>query len=424
MQKPTSDGSLGGGVVLTVNARTSDQALHTGCGSERRRSDFGELADALGADVVDWDVADRSRFWRLLYRRLGFGPVAAATVFLRRRRYEAVWCFTEVEGLLLSLLFKLFRTRRVLFLIGIETLSPKALFLMKRLGVWTHFTAILPTSSFQAAELCRAGIPAEKVIVLPYQVDCEYFSPRARERGSPVELGRPYIVAAGLESRDYGTLIAAVDGLDADLKIAADSLWSGRERPAVEASPPKVTVGSYAYDELRDLYAGAALAVVPLDESPYQHGITALQEAMAMGLPVIVTRTAGQSDVVIDRRKVLRVDPGRGTRGGFAELFAPDRPDLQEPNGLYVGVGDVATLRDAIRYLLSDADIAAALGRQARRFAEEVLSIEMFVERATLLLTAARNGEQVSAELLSGTTLSAWAAARTAGGELSRGGRR
>jgi glycosyltransferase involved in cell wall biosynthesis len=406
---PMSGGDGKWPVVLAVNARAGDRELHGGGGRDQRRSDFTELAAALGADVVDWDTADRSWFWRILRKRFGFGPVAAAIIFARRRSYAAAWCFTEIEGLLLALLFKIFRIRRVLFIIGIEVLSPKAIFLMKHLRIWTHFTAILPTSSYQAGELCRrAGVPPDKVIVLPYQVDCGYFAPRtpparAADLGQGNGAARPYVVAAGLESRDYATLISAVEGLDADVKIAADSLWSGRKRPAIEAAPPRTTVGSYRYAELRELYAGAALAVVPLHEAPYQHGITALQEAMAMGLPVIVTRTAGQSDVVIDRRKVLRAAPQLQTDGGFAQRYAPARPDLQECNGFYVGVGDVETLRETIRYLLGEPELAAAVGRQARRFAEEVLSIDWFVARAVRLVTAACNGERICADILTGT---------------------
>jgi glycosyltransferase involved in cell wall biosynthesis len=389
-------------VVITVNARAADRDLHGGTDNAiGRRTDFAELAAALGADIVDWDVADQTWVWRMLRRRLGFGPVAAGLVFLRSRRYDAVWCFTEVEGLLLALLFKLFRIRRVLFVIGIETLSPKTLFLIKRLRVWTHFTAILPTSSYQAAELRRiVALPAEKVIVLPYQVDCDYFAPCAER---PPQSGTPYVVAVGLESRDYATLTAAMDGVDAHLKIAAASLWSGRKGQSIEPRPPQLTVGSYNYAELRDLYDGAALAVVPLRESPYQHGITALQEAMAMSLPVIVTRTTGQSDVVVDRRSVLRTNPALATRGGFGAMFAAHRPDLQESNGFYVGTGDVETLRNTINYLLAERDVAVGLGRRARRFAQDALSIELFVERCVRLISAACDGKRVSSEILAGT---------------------
>lgn len=387
--------------VLTVNARVADRELHGGgARGNRRRTDFETLQAALSADSVDWDAVDSNKIWRALHRGFGFAPVAAAQVFLRRNRYEAVWCFTEVEGLLLAFLFKLFRIRRALFMIGIETLSPKVIFLLRWLRVWTHFTAILPTSTHQAAELRRrTSIPDNKVIVLPYQVDCRYFS---REPNSAEKARERYIVAAGLESRDYPTLIEAVADLDVQLIIAAASHWSGRGSP-ITGVAPKITVGSYTYSELRRIYAGAALAVVPLHESPYQHGITALQEAMAMGLPVIVTRTTGQSDVVIDRRKALRSNPELQTQGGFARALAPDRLDLQESNGLYVGVGDVATLRRTIHYLLEQRDVALQLGMQAQLFAREMLSVELFVERAVRLVKAAREGDVIYPNILSGT---------------------
>jgi glycosyltransferase involved in cell wall biosynthesis len=390
-------------ILLTVNASTADSTLHGGGGrSGRRRTDFEALAEALDADVLDWDTADRSKFWNFLRRKVGFGPVAAALVFLHQRDYDVIWCFSEIEGLLLAFLFKLFRIRRVLFFIGTETLSFKSLFLLRWIRVWTHFTAILPTNSHQASELQRtARVPRTKIAVLPYQVDCKYFSVSSRPEQ---KTSAPYVVAVGLEGRDYSTLIEAVRGLDTELIIVAASHWSGRKNPLPADIPENVTIAShtYTYAELRRLYSGATLAVVPLHESPYQKGITALQEAMAMGLPVIVTRTKGQSDVVIDRRKILRSDPTLETQGGFARLLAPDRPDLQKSNGLYVGVGDITAMRRGIRYLLEEPDVANDLGAQGRRFAQEMLSLELFVERAVRLVTAGCDGQIICPEILSG----------------------
>ena len=175
-------------------------------------------------------------------------------------------------------------------------------------------------------------------------------------------------------------MIKAVTGLSVDLSIAASSLWSGDSAKFPANIPANVTVGSRDYRQLRDLYAKASLAVVPLKDSPYQHGITAIQEAMAMGLPVIVTRTKGQSDVVIDRRRWLRSNPARQTHVGFAQMFRPDTIELRESNGFYVGVGDVAELRKCISYLLKHRDVATSLGSNAQRFAREILSVELFVK--------------------------------------------
>lgn len=336
--------------------------------------------------MVDWGVVDQTWLGRAMRRRFGFGPVAALLVFITRRRYDVIWCFTEIEGLLLALLFKMFRVRKTLFLIAVEPLSSKSLLFLLKLRVWTHFTAILPTNTYQSTELVRRGLPAEKVVVLPYQVDCQYFT---KTIGKPLESGRPLVVAVGLESRDYSTLMKAVTGLEVDVFVAAASLWSGDSAEFSASIPPNVTLGKCSYQELKELYSRATLAVIPLRESPYQHGITAIQEAMAMGLPVVVTRTRGQSDVVIDRRRVLRSNPELSTSGGFSRLFQANNSELHPSNGFYVGPGDDVELKKCIRYLVEHRDFAAELGANGQRFAREVLSVECFVERAANLIAAA-----------------------------------
>jgi glycosyltransferase involved in cell wall biosynthesis len=386
-------------VVLTVNARVTDQNLHSGGDdNDRRRTDFQELASALNATVIDWDRTDRTWIGRMIRKRFGFGLVAALLVFVSRKRYDLIWCFTEVEGLLLALLFKLFRIRKTLFFIAVVPVSPKSMFFMKHLRVWTHFTAILPTNTYQANELVRtAKVPADKVVILPYQVDCRYFTKTGNE-AIPHE--RPLVVAVGLESRDYSTLIRAVTGLNIDVFIAAASLWSGDNAKFSPDIPTNVTLGSCGYKELRDLYARAAVAVVPLYESPYQHGITAIQEAMAMGLPVVVTRTIGQGDVVIDRRRTLRGHSAVRTQGNFAQMFRSDSAALQQSNGFYVSSGDAEELRKCICYLLKHREVAASLGAQGQLVAREVLSIELFVKRAERLVAAVHSGQRIHSEIL------------------------
>jgi glycosyltransferase involved in cell wall biosynthesis len=385
-------------VVLTVNTIASDATAHAGEGRLRRRTDFGALRASFDADVVDWNSVDSSRFLARVRQRFGFGPAAALLVFQRRQQYDVVWCFSEIEGMILAFLFKVFRVRKGLCIIGIELLSSKVIFFLKWLRVWTHFSVVLPTSTNQASRVVAlARVPRHKVVVLPYQVDCNFFSPDAP--AGPPKPGR-YIVAAGLESRDYGTLFEAVRGLDVDVRIAAASVWAGRPHSWSAADvPSNVHIASYTYTELKQLYAGAVIAVVPLHETPYQHGITALQEAMAMALPVIVTRTEGQSDVVVDRRRFLRSRPERSTLGNFGRLT---QPQMQRANGMYVGVGDAEALGRSIEYLLENEGVAQLLGTQAALMAKSVLSIERFVERARSIVEAVWNGQLVSDQLIWG----------------------
>ncbi len=380
--------------VVLVQADAADSVTHGVVAG--RRTDFGEMQRALGADVVDHVAVDDDRIGRVA-RRLAHYPAALAVVaFRRRRRYDVFWCLSEVDGLILALLFKLARFHRPIFMIGIEAANPKVTFLLRRVRLARYVTAILTTSTPQTDHLVtRLGLPPGQVFVLPYQVDTEFF---AASRAAPSsDTARPYIVAAGLESRDYGTLVEAVRSLDIDVVIAAASHWAGRPaRFSLDDLPANVTVTSADYTGLRDLYAGARFVVAPLHEAEYQHGITSIQEAMAMGKAVVVTRTLGQGDAVADRRRVLRAIPSRSTAGTFARLFAPDDVDLHGPTGLYVRPDSPDDLRRAIEYLLAHVDVADDMGRRGRRVAEAVLSLDQFVARVARLTRAASEGRPVS----------------------------
>jgi glycosyltransferase involved in cell wall biosynthesis len=382
--------------VVLVQTNVSDKVLHGGALSGvSRRTDFGEMERVLDADMIDHAVVDRDRVGRVVRRLVHYPAALAVVAFRRRRRYDVFWCLSEVDGLILALLFKFAGFHRPILMIGIEASSPKATFLLRRLGLHRYVTALLTTSTPQTDHLvAHLGLPPEKVFVLPYQVDTEFF---AISHATPRRGARPYIVAAGLESRDYDSLVEAVRDLPVDVVIAAASHWAGRSaRFQLDALPPNVTVTSVDYEGLRDLYAGARLVVAPLHEAEYQHGITSIQEAMAMGRALVVTRTLGQGDAVADRRRVLRAVPSRSTAGTFARLFAPDDVDLHGSTGIYVPPSAPGELRCAIRYLLEHPDVAAEMGERGRRVAENVLSLDQFLARVVRLNRAAYEGRPVS----------------------------
>jgi glycosyltransferase involved in cell wall biosynthesis len=104
--------------------------------------------------------------------------------------------------------------------------------------------------------------------------------------------------------------------------------------------------------ELRDLYASARFAVLPLEDVESDCGVTALTEAMAMGKAVILTRTRGQIDVIED-----------GVQG------------------MYVRPHDPQALRAAIEYLLAHPEEADRMGRAGRALAEERHTLTGFVEQ-------------------------------------------
>jgi glycosyltransferase involved in cell wall biosynthesis len=195
-------------------------------------------------------------------------------------------------------------------------------------------------------ELC---LPESKLHLIPFHADHRFYRPIQAEENSPQRM----ICSAGLEWRDYPTLIEAVRGMDVEVRLAAASPWSKhRNETADRQLPPNVSARRYEYRELRQLYAESRFVVAPLYDNDFQAGITTILEAMAMGRAVIATRTAGQIDTIED---------------GL--------------NGLYVPPGDVAGWRSAIRRLLESPREAAKLGTKAREDIEERMTLGHWVDR-------------------------------------------
>src|SRR5439155_16317702 len=100
------------------------------------------------------------------------------------------------------------------------------------------------------------------------------------------------ICSAGLEFRDYPTLIQAAGSLGLHVDIAAASPWSQRSNLAEQVPlPANVSVGRRSYAELRELYDRAAFVVVPVFDVDFQAGSLVMYEAMAMGKAIVATRT-------------------------------------------------------------------------------------------------------------------------------------
>ncbi|MGC4042947.1 MAG: glycosyltransferase family 4 protein [Armatimonas sp.] len=116
------------------------------------------------------------------------------------------------------------------------------------------------------------------------------------------------ILSAGLEERDYPTLIQAVEGTDWQLTVAAGSPWS-KFSFASEAPPENVTVAKFAQKELREQYAQADVVVLSVNPTPRACGMNVVLEAWAMGVPVIATDTPGLKSYLMDGENALLVPP-------------------------------------------------------------------------------------------------------------------
>lgn len=374
--------------LLVISAQPPETLAESVAEGREPRRDYQALQAALNADLLYPADARRTRFGRLLTRAAGIRPALAWAAFRRRHAYDVIYTDGETVGLPFALLLKLrglhpSSPRHVMLTHYLSTRPKRILF---RLGAGSHIDTLIAHSSAQRQLAIRElHMPAERVALLPYFADAAFWRSAASSdytRGR-AERESLMICAVGLEFRDYDTLVRAARGLDAEIRIAAASNWShhsafARSGPSL---PPNISVQSYSYLPLRDLYAAARFVVVPLKAVDNQAGITVILEAMAMGKAVIVSATRGQTDVVRDRRNGGRGRVVREWWPGFVDASEVAATLSQLPTGFYVTPGDSDELRRAMRYLLDHPDIAGELGRNGRRVVEALFTLDAFAAR-------------------------------------------
>jgi glycosyltransferase involved in cell wall biosynthesis len=198
------------------------------------------------------------------------------------------------------------------------------------------------------------GIPASRVDFIHAQVDSHFFRP---QNGG----GGQYVLSVGQERRDYETLFDALSGTGINLVVIASSRWSSREQRMRLKGAENVSIQRHiSFEELRQLYAGARVVIVPLKDVNYAAGVNTVLEAMAMAKPLIVSSTAGIQDYVIHNE-----------------------------TGHYIAPGDAAELRDAILNLWHQAGERKRLGENARQAVEEQMNLENYVCRVVEIMRRA-----------------------------------
>jgi glycosyltransferase involved in cell wall biosynthesis len=312
------------------------------------RRDFVDLARAIGAEVVDAGrvEADADPVVRRAGHRVG--PAWAQVIWAYRHRREYDVCYSDAErvGIPLAALFKLSRAPTGHVMLAHWLSPPQKALPLRLLKLYTHIDRIVCRIEQQRRVAERLGVPPEQVVVIAKGVDHRFWRPLPEV---PVE---DVICTAGLERRDYATLIEALRDTDLRAVLAAASPYF-RDSGVGTALPANATLGHFDYPALRHLYARSRFAVMPLLDVDFQAGITAVLEAMAMGKAVVLTRTRGMVSAGLIR---------------------------DGEHGLYVPPGDPVAMREALVYLWEHPAEADRMGRAGRAAIEERFTLDHLVQ--------------------------------------------
>lgn len=323
----------------------------------RRRQTVGDeprgmlLEQELGCEVLDEaSLADVDGWRSALYRHIPAFLAQALEAAIRARRFDVVLTWSERHSVAVAAIFALLRIRTPHLALMFWISKPVVRIPLRLFG--SGVDRIVTWSSVQRrVAINDVGFRAEDVVLVKHPVDLTFYR--------PVPARHEVIFSAGSTQRDFETLATAVRGVNVSVRIAASLVVAlkglkihTRDVRADLRWPDNVRVESMTALQVRECYAKAKVVVVPLIPSDIDAGVNVILEAMAMGRPVIASRTVGQVDVIEDGK-----------------------------NGLYVPPSDPGALRAAIAHLVENQVQAEELGARARAYVEANHSLEEFVQR-------------------------------------------
>lgn len=211
----------------------------------------------------------------------------------------------------------------------------------RELAEYDRATFIMVPSTFARQTFIQHGVPGERVLQVPYGVDLIRFAPG--ERAGRVGGGPLRVITVGGLGLRKGThyLLRAIGAVSCPVELVCVGTIESAVRAQLRALegvahvtvlPP---VGSH---DLAQLYREADVFCLPSVEEGMS---LAVLEAMASGLPVVVTPETGYGDLI---------------KPGQEGLVVPSR----DANAIAAALGELA----------GDDDRRLRMGGAARRFAE------------------------------------------------------
>lgn len=163
------------------------------------------------------------------------------------------------------------------------------------------------------------------------------------------------VVSSGKTNRDQATLLRALDGLPAVVYARSPTGLPhvpGVELVTDETHEDRIAPGGpkFSYGHVLQDLVSAAVVAIPLRDPSRVSGLSELNDALALGKPVVVTRTPHLADVDVEAIGC----------------------------GVWVDPGDVAGWRAALTRLLDDSALRARMGEAGRAFAESSWNADLF----------------------------------------------
>jgi glycosyltransferase involved in cell wall biosynthesis len=329
------------------------------------RIDYLELSNHLQADYVDSNrfQSDSPARWIENKLRMDFRQALWVAREVRNKHYDTVLLMSERLAIPISPLLPN-SVKQVV--IGHHLISPVKLRMIKMTKIHRKWDVIVAPTEAEASVL-KVALKSERSRVegIHFSIDTKFFKPDPNF--TPPSIAE-HILSVGLSYRDYPTLIAALEKLPhIPCQLRVGSSWvagkGGIERTDL---PANVTIKPFVpLAELLRCYEDCRFVVIPVSRTTqWSAGSISVLLAQAMGKPIIVSKTPGMPDYVLN-----------GETGILVEMSSPE------------------AMADAIDYLWNRPDLAVGMGKRAQEWVTETFSIDRWVVSISGIVRSLANDE-------------------------------
>jgi glycosyltransferase involved in cell wall biosynthesis len=322
------------------------------------RVDYIELQRILDTDILDYSAYDDTRLGtalRYLETQLRSDPYLALLSILKNQNHRVIFAMSERVGIPLAGLRRLFPKNPPLVSM-FQCWSARQEIAITTFNLFAQMDAIIVHCNSMKRHFIELGVPKEKISVIHYSVDQNFFVPAHGVAQSPNRV----LTLGETRSRDYATLFKAINGLPVELLALPSGRWYARQKQIKTRAiiPQNVTFsGNVSLLDLKNFYSQVQFVVLPLYDQVFSAGSTVALETACMGRAIIATRSRGILDYIIDGETGILVDPG-----------------------------DEKAMRAAVEDLLAHPEKARRLGENARQRINQELNLDNYIENIAQLL--------------------------------------
>lgn len=313
-------------VAVILGGKISSEQLEEIEKQRKPRIDVIELEKGIPADLFDYSVLNELpdiRFpLNILYSLSNkTGDKSSSLIYTLYDQlvdYDVVFATGEDVGLPFASMLRINGKKKPYIIMRLEQIQYGRTRLRKLIyeklathGLKRVDRIICRTTAYLDFMMNNFHLDEEQLVVFPETTDTLFFNP-SHTRDPLLQKIIPnsqYIFSAGLEMRDYETLIRAVANLEIQVVIAAGSPWSKFDFSTNDSLPANIHVERYSLEEMRELYRHSSLVVVPVKPTIRACGMNVVLEASAMKKPIIASKTAGMVDFITDGETGCLVEP-------------------------------------------------------------------------------------------------------------------